>query len=233
MPKIKFDAPAGALPGYLAEPADDGPWPGIVVIHDAFGLSADVKRICRRLAEAGYLTLAPALYGRGNRVACVVSTMRSLSAGTGVVFDDIIAAHDHLVADPRCTGKVGIVGFCMGGGFALQLAPRGVFDAAAPNYGNWPSDPDTLRQACPTVASYGAKDRMLQGAAAKLEKILTEADVPHDVKEYPEVGHSFMNDFGVPAPVQFVMGAAGFAYSEPEAEDAWERILAFFGTHLS
>jgi carboxymethylenebutenolidase len=233
MPDVTFNAPAGALPGYLADPAGQDPWPGIVVIHDAFGLSADLKRICDRLAAAGYLTLAPALYRRGNRVRCVVNTLRALSAGTGTAFDDIAAARAHLVADPRCTGKVGVIGFCMGGGFALQVAPRGIFDAAAPNYGNWPADPEILRQSCPTVASYGAKDRMLPGVAAKHERILAEENIPHDVKEYPDVAHSFMNKFGTPAPLQFVERIAGLAYSEPEAEDAWRRILAFFGEHLS
>ena len=74
---------------------------------------------------------------------------------------------------------------------------------------------------------------MLPGAAAKLETLLTEAGVPHDVKEYPNVGHSFMNDFPTPAPFQFVERIAGLAYSEPEAEDAWRRILAFFETYLT
>jgi carboxymethylenebutenolidase len=233
MSDVKINAPAGALAGYLAEPSAQDPWPGIVVIQDAMGVGADLKRICDRLATAGYLTLAPALYSRGNRVRCVVNTLRALSAGEGAAFDDIAAARDHLAADPRCTGKVGVIGFCMGGGFALQSAPRGIFDAAAPNYGNWPTDPDILRRSCPTVASYGAKDRMLPGVAAKLEQILTEANIPHDVKEYPGVGHSFMNKFGTPAPLQFVERIAGLAYSEPEAEDAWRRILAFFGEHLS
>ncbi len=233
MPEITFAAPAGPLPGYQAEPAGSGPWPGVVVVHDAFGLTGDVKRISDRLAAAGYLTVAPALYRRGNRARCVVSTFRTLASGSGAAIDDIVAARDHVAADPRCSGKVGIIGFCMGGGFALQLAPGGAFDAAAPNYGNWPKDTDRLRQSCPTVASYGAKDRMLPGAAAKLERILTEGDVAHDVKEYPGVGHSFMNDFGTPAPLQFIVNAAGFLYSEPEAEDAWRRILAFFGEHLA
>lgn len=232
MTDIEFAAGDGTLPGYLSEPTGTGPWPGIVVIHDAFGLSRDVKRICDRLAGAGYLTLAPALYRRGNRIRCVVSTLRAVQAGAGVAFDDIVAARDHLVADPRSTGKVGIVGFCMGGGFALQLAPRGFFDAAAPNYGIWPEDTDVLRGSCPTVASYGAKDRMLPGVAAKHEQLLAEAGVPHDVKEYPDVAHSFMNDFGTPPPLQFVERIAGLAYSEPEAEDAFARILAFFGEHL-
>jgi carboxymethylenebutenolidase len=83
------------------------------------------------------------------------------------------------------------------------------------------------------VASYGANDRMLKGAAAKVEAILSEGAVPHDVKEYPGVGHSFMNDFGLPAPLRLIENVAGLAYSEPAAEDAWHRILAFFAQHLA
>ncbi len=230
MPDIEYDCPAGPLPAYLSVPSGGGPWPGVVVVHDALGLSADARRITDRFASNGYLALAPALYRRGVRPLCVVRTMRSLQEGHGPAVDDLIAARDRLAADDRCTGKVGIVGFCMGGGFCLLLAPRGVFDAAAPNYGVWPKDVDALRRSCPMVASYGATDRMLPGAAAKLETLLTDAGVPHDVKEYPNVGHSFMNEF--PAPIQLVERIAGLAYSEPEAEDAWRRILAFFQTYL-
>ncbi|CAN5696667.1 dienelactone hydrolase family protein [soil metagenome] len=232
MTDITYPAPAGPLPAYLARPAGVGPWPAVVVIHDAFGLTADIKRSSDRLAAAGYLALAPALFRRGNRVGCVVRTMRTLSSGTGDTIDDLVAARHRLATDPDCTGKVGVIGFCMGGGFCLQLAPRGVFDAAAPNYGNWPKNTAALADSCPTVASYGAKDPTLKGAAPKLERILTDGGVPHDVKEYPGVGHSFMNDWGTPEALQVVTRAAGFFYSEPEAEDAWTRILAFFGDHL-
>jgi carboxymethylenebutenolidase len=82
------------------------------------------------------------------------------------------------------------------------------------------------------VASYGAKDRILHGAAAELETLLAEGDVPRDIKEYPNVGHSFMNDWDTPGPVNIIERIAGMAYSAPEAEDAWQRILAFFGEHL-
>jgi carboxymethylenebutenolidase len=235
MSDVTYPAPAGPLPGYLAVPHGDGPWPGVVVIHDAFGLATDIKRITDRVAGAGYLALAPALFRRGFRPRCVVSTLRSLSAGSGVAVDDVAAAREYLAADARCTGKVGAVGFCMGGGFCLLLAPRGVFDAVAPNYGvlNNDSDYPPLRESCPMVASYGAKDRMMPGVAAKVEAILSEGGVPHDVKEYPDVGHSFMNDFGAPAPLRLIENVAGLAYSEPEAEDAWVRILTFFGQHLA
>ncbi|MER6940811.1 dienelactone hydrolase family protein, partial [Nocardioides sp. NPDC000441] len=123
-------------------------------------------------------------------------------------------------------------GFCMGGGFTLLLAPRGIFDAAAPNYGVLPRSLSTLSSSCPMVASYGAKDRMLPGAADKVEAALAAGDVPRDVKEYPGVGHSFMNDWGFPRPVPVLERVVGYNYSEPEAEDAWRRILAFFGEHL-
>jgi carboxymethylenebutenolidase len=235
MSDITYPAPAGPLAGYLAVPDGQGPWPGVVVIHDALGLSSDIKRIADRLARAGYLALAPALFCRGFRPRCVVSTLRSLSVGGGVAVDDLVAARDHLAADTRCTGKVASVGFCMGGGFCLLLAPRGVFDAVAPNYGvlSQESDYAALRGSCPMVASYGAKDRMLSGVAAKVEAILADAGVPSDVKEYPGVGHSFMNDFRLPAPLRLVENVAGLAYSEPEAEDAWQRILTFFAQHLA
>jgi carboxymethylenebutenolidase len=232
MTNIHYDCPAGPLPAYLAAESGDGPWPGVVVVHDALGMTADLRRITDRFASNGYLALAPALFRRGQKLRCVVSTVRSQLRGQGPAVDDLIAARDHLAADDRCTGKVGVVGFCMGGGFCLQLAARGVFDAAAPNYGQLPKDVEALRRSCPVVASYGAKDLMLPRAATKLETLLADGAVARDVKEYPDVGHSFMNDFPTPSVFQFVERIAGLAYSEPEAEDAWRRILAFFGEHL-
>jgi carboxymethylenebutenolidase len=196
------------------------------------GMTRDVKRITDRFADNGYLAMTPALYHRGNRLFCVVRTLQAFRNGTGTAVDDLVAARDHLAADSQCTGKIGIIGFCMGGGFCLVLGPRGVFDASAPNYGQWPKDISALPDSCPTVASYGAKDRMLPGAAAKLEDLLASGGVARDIKEYAGVGHSFMNDWGTPGPLKVIERVAGMAYSRPEAEDAWQRILAFFGEHL-
>lgn len=233
MPKVTYPAPAGPLPGYLATPTTEGPWPAVIVVQDVRGMTADVRRISNRLAAAGYLTLAPALYGRGLKIRCMISAIRTHFTGTGDSFDDIIAARDHLLADPNCTGKVGLVGFCMGAGFVLQLAPSGLFDATAPNYGLSPKNIEVLAESCPVVASYGAKDRIARsGSAAALEAVLAKGDVPRDIKEYLNVGHSFMNDFGIPAPFNVIERIAGMEYSEPEAEDAWRRILTFFGEHL-
>lgn len=111
------------------------------------------------------------------------------------------------------------------------MAARG-FDASAPNYGPLPKDPaQVLAGACPVVASYGARDRGFRGAAAELEQVLDGLGVPHDVREYPDAGHSFLNrhDLG---PLTWLERVAGFGYHEPSAEDAWGRVLRWFDQHL-
>lgn len=235
MPDITYPAPDGRLPGYLAVPEGDGPWPGVVIIQDVLGMTTDLKRITDRFAAHGYLALAPALYdGHRPKIACMIRTIRSHFTGRGAAYDDLLAARQHLVAEPRCTGKVGLAGFCMGAGYCLQLAPSGLFEATAPSYAVLPKDIERLRESCPVVASFGSKDRIVApGSAAKLEAVLTDGEVPHDVKEYPDVGHAFMNDHALPGPIRLVVGIAGMAYSKPEAEDAWQRIIGFFDEHLT
>jgi carboxymethylenebutenolidase len=203
----------------------------VVVLHESFGLNDDIRQQADRLAAAGYLAVAPDLYSGGGYWRCVRATFRALSMGSGKAFDDIDAARTWLGGRPDCTGRVGVLGFCMGGGFALATAARG-FDVAAPNYGHPPQDLDgALAGACPMVASYGGRDRMLPGTAAKLEAALGRAGVEHDVHEYPDAGHSFLNrhPFG---PGGALLRVAGVGYHEPSAEHAWGRILRFFEAHL-
>jgi carboxymethylenebutenolidase len=225
------DVMVGTTAAYLAVPATPGPWPGVVVIHEAFGLNDDTRQQADRLAAAGYLALAPDLYSAGGARRCLRATFRSLTSGEGASYGDIEAARSWLAGQSGCTGRVGVIGFCMGGGFALMTAARG-FDAAAPNYGPLPRDPaEVLRGACPVVASYGARDRGLPGAAGKLETVLTDLGVPHDVKEYPGAGHSFLNRHNA-GPFAVLEKVVGLHYHQPSAEDAWARILRFFDTHL-
>lgn len=220
------------LRGYLAvPPVGEGPWPGVVVVHEIFGLDDDARQQADRLAAAGYLALAPDLYSAGGALRCVRATMQALTRGSGPAFGDIEAARVELAGRADCTGRVGIIGFCLGGGFALLTAPRG-FDASAPNYGPLPDDlDDALQGSCPVVASYGGRDRGLPGAAGKLEVALTRLGVEHDVHEYPEAGHSFMNRHNG-GPLVPLARIGGVGYHHPSAEDAWGRILRFFDTHL-
>lgn len=235
--EVTIDAvPGGSsrLRGYLAVPDGDGPWPGVVAVHEAFGLLDVMRRQADRLAAAGYLTLIPDLYTEGGAVRCVAATFRALLAGRGRAFADLEAARSYLTQSERCTGKVGVIGFCMGGGFALVLATRG-FDAASANYGVVPRHAhQALAGACPIVASYGRKDPSLRGAANKLARTLSDLGVEHDIKEYPAAGHSFLNDcyFG-PAPAQAVQRIINLGPEPASAADAWQRIEAFFAKHLS
>ncbi|HEX6256333.1 MAG TPA: dienelactone hydrolase family protein [Euzebyales bacterium] len=221
------------IAGHLAVPSavdDETAVPGIVVIHEAFGLTDDIVRIADRMADRGYLALAPDLFSWGPTVRCLVAAFRSLWRGHGRAVADVDACRRHLLARPDCNGRVGVVGFCLGGGFALLAARRG-YDVAAPNYGHLPRGlPGALRDACPVVASYGADDLGLAGAGDRLAAALRLADVPHDVKTYAGVGHSFMNRHDGWARV--VDRVPGVGYDQDTAADAWRRIDAFLDRHL-
>jgi carboxymethylenebutenolidase len=232
VPDLSYPAASGELRAYLAAPRGDGPWPGVVVIQDALGLTDDIREQADRLAAGGYLAFAPDLYsGRGLR--CVVATLQQSRSGHGPAYEDIEAARRWLVERDDCTGRVGIIGFCMGGGFALLSAPQYDFAAASVNYGEVPDDTtERLRGACPIVGSFGGRDRTLRGRPERLRGALTELDVPHDIKEYPEAGHSFMNRINVGPLFAPLLHLTGFDYHHPSAEDAWRRIFIFFDDHL-
>jgi carboxymethylenebutenolidase len=223
------------LRGYLARPAGDGPWPGVVMVHEAFGLNDVQQRHADRLARAGYLTLAVDLFSQGGARRCLVSTVRAAMSGTGRAYTDIETGREHLRGSADCTGRIGVIGFCMGGGFALQLANRGEYDAAAPNYGMLPKDLDAaMAGACPVVGSYGGRDAGLRGAAEKLDAALTRAGVVHDVKEYPTAGHTFLNDApSGPRVLRPLMRATHMGPDPEAASDAWRRIEAFFAEQLA
>lgn len=235
MTDVTFSAPGGSLRGYLAEPGGTGPWPGVIVIHDVFGLTSDLRRQCEWLAAAGYLAFGPDLYSSGSKLSCLRSIILDLKARRGSTFDKIDAARAWLAADERSSGRVGVIGYCMGGGFSLLLAPSGRYDASSVNYGEVPTDAEAvLAAACPIVASYGAKDRTLKGRAARLELVLAANNVEHDVKEYPNAGHGFLNRHdGVPGVFVAVTGRLmGLGYEEAAAADARARIVTFFDRYL-
>jgi carboxymethylenebutenolidase len=237
MTTIAIPVGDAVLNTYVATPAGEGPWPGVCVIHDALGMSQDLRNQADWLASAGYLAAAPDLFDGRTLFGCLRTVMRDYNRRDGPLFDRIEATRQWLIQHENSTGTVGLIGFCFGGGFALLLAPRGGFSVASVNYGSLPKNVDDFFQlSCPIVASYGALDRTLKGAAARLEQALTAAGVDHDVKEYPDTDHAFMNDHAkddVPFfihVISFVFG--GGAYHPESARDSQQRILTFFDKHL-
>lgn len=228
---------AGAMPVYVAEPEGPGPWPAVVVLHDALGMTSDLRRQADWLAGAGYLAAAPDLYHRhSGRLRCMFGVIRDVVRREGGAFDDVAHLRRWLVSRDDCSGRVGTIGFCMGGGFALLLAAEHDYDAASINYGDVPKDAMALLEdACPIVASYGAKDRGLARAPERLTTAMTAHGIAHDVRVYPDAGHAFLNDHD-PAEVPrwaLVMGKLSTSeYHEPSARDARRRIVAFFDAHL-
>ncbi len=229
------DPRGGELTGVLGVPDGAGPFVPLVVVHELFGIDDAMRDHLERLRGMGYLVLMPNLFSRGGARRCLVATFRALRSGTGVAFDDIEAARRLLLERDDTTGEAGVIGFCMGGGFALLLAGAGGYGAASINYGMLPNDLDaTLDGACPVVGTFGARDLSLRGAAAKLETALVARGIDHDVVEYPEAGHAFLN--AVPNGTRLARITMGpmlrLGHRPVEAEDAWRRIDLFFRRHL-
>ena len=227
--------------GYLARP-QAGRHPGVVMVHDIWGLADHTRDMARRLAGEGFCVLAVNLYRRLERVHIENpgAWMRALSDPE--VQGDLQAAIDLLHARPEVSGRVGLTGFCMGGMYALMgaCACSGLA-AAAPFYGllshrrGLLHDPQGLDPArkpreplamapelrCPLLAFFGEQDEFIPVEEVRaLEAALARSAQPHEVVLYPGAGHAFMNDT---RPAAF----------RPEiARDAWGRLLRFFREHL-
>lgn len=234
--ELKIRGARGEMSLHVAKPLGEGPWPGVLVISDALGMTTDLCNQADWLATEGYLAVAPDLYYWGGRLRCMFSAVRQFSAGEGEIFDDLAAVRDWLGDHEDCNGSIGVIGFCMGGGFALVLALSGGYQVSSVNYGAVPDDAlASMADACPVVASYGELDRTLAEAPGRLREALEANGIAHDVKVYPDTGHGFLNDHPsdeIPLWALVTGKLASTAYNEESASDARRRIAAFFDTHL-
>jgi carboxymethylenebutenolidase len=216
----------------LAVPDGDDLVPGVVVVHDITGFRADTRRHCTRFAAEGFAAAAPDLYA-GGRPTCVVRTLTSLVRGRGEGLAVIEATRAALAAHPRVDpARIGIIGFCMGGGFALLAAADGPYAVAGPFYGTVPRSAERLRGLCPTLAQFGRQDVAFRSHAARLGRHLEALGVEHELVMHEGVGHSFMNAHEDP-----VFGLGRFTplrarHDAAVEADAWDRLLRWFRAHL-
>lgn len=219
------DIPASELRGggYLATPDGSGPHPGVVVIHEAFGLNEHIKDVTRRIAGAGYATLAVDLFAGRNRAVCMARYMAGALRGSVNRFgvDDLKSALTVLAKMKNVDAqRLGAVGFCMGGGFAIAWACTDArLKVIAPFYGSNPRPLEAANRLCPVVGSYPEQDFTARSGRA-LDGALTRFGIKHDIKVYPGARHSFFND-------------TGGSFNREAADDAWARLLKFFGEQLA
>jgi len=207
---------------YLTLPDGAGPVPGVVVIHEASGLNDNIRGICRRFAEQGYAALGVDLFRGRNRAVCMARMFIGGMAGNLDYYGvpALKAALGELADRPEVdSGRIGAIGFCLGGSIVLTWAcTDNRLKAIAPYYGAAPKPRKAIGRLCPVVGSWPDKDFTTK-AAAILETELTAAGVPHDLKVYPGTKHAFFND-------------TLRSYHAGAAADSWQRVLAFFAENI-
>jgi carboxymethylenebutenolidase len=222
---INYPSPqgSGTMRGYLARPANAaGKLPGVVVIHENRGLSPYNEDVARRLALDGFLALAPdaltplgGYQGDDEKAAQLFSQLDPAKR-----VEDFAAAAGYLKARPDCTGKIGVVGFCIGGTIANTFAVRMPdLAAAVPFYGGQPTAQDAAKIKAPLLIHYAGNDDRINAGWPAYEAALKANGVKYEMFMYPGTQHGFHNDT---TP----------RYDEAAAKLAWSRTVAFFKANL-
>jgi carboxymethylenebutenolidase len=236
----------GELSAYVAEPSGTARG-GMVVIHEIWGLVVHIRDVADRLAQQGYVAVAPDLLsGIGitpevgqelHRIRALGSTeeqtrfqpmlrdklapMQSPEFAAAAI-STLRRAVDHLAGRSDVDGRIGALGFCFGGSYSFALAAADSrIRVAVPFYGEPPQLADVARIACPVLAFYGERDTRLTGGLPKVIQAMSEAGVDFTWEIYPGVGHAFFNDTNP------------YTYDPGVATDAWTRTLAFLDRSLA
>ena len=223
--RITIDSPQGygSLPGYLCRPAKaSGPLPAVLVVHENRGLNPHIEDVTRRLALEGYLALAPDALGPLGGYPGDEDKARALfgQLDQNKTQQDMLAAAQALLRHPDSNGRLGVVGFCWGGGIAHTLATRlPELAAAVPFYGNHPPASEAIKVKAPLLIHFADQDERINAAWPAYEAALKAAGARFEAQRYPGTQHGFHNDT---TP----------RYDAAAARLAWSRTLDFLARQL-
>lgn len=231
-PRIKatfetYDSPggnSGEMRGYLVQPAGNGPFPAVLVIHENRGLNPYIEDVARRAAVAGFLAFAPDGLWPAGGYPGNDDDGKVLQAGLdrAKIHVDMLNGAKFLKSHPLSNGKLGATGFCFGGAVVNYLAVEMGADlnAGVPFYGRQPADADVARIKAPLLAHYAEQDPRVNAGIENFEAALKANGVDHQIHVYPGTNHGFHNN-STPR------------YNEAAAKLAWDRTTAFFTANLS
>jgi len=223
---VEFSSPRGQgkIRGYLVRPAGPtGKLPGVLVVHENRGLNPHIEDIARRIALEGFMAFAPDALTPLGGYPGDEDKARDLFAKLDPqkVREDFVAAAEYLKSRPDCTGKIGVVGFCFGGGIANFLATRlPDLSAAVPFYGAQPKPEDVAKIKAPLLIHYAEQDERIDAGAAAYETALKTNHVRYQAFTYPGTQHGFNNDT---TP----------RYDKAAAQLAWQRTIEFLKKNLA
>jgi carboxymethylenebutenolidase len=221
---VEFPSNGSTTSGFLARPEGDGPFPGVVVVQEWWGLNDNIKDIAERFAREGFVAFAPDLY-HGRVVKEPDEAMKLMMAlDTNRASQELVKATEHLSQQPYLRGRgIGAIGFCMGGGLALTLATDSpLIRAAAPFYGAPPDPIDKVQNLRgPVFAVFAEHDDWIgPPVREKLQQAMTEHSKQFEFKVYPGTDHAFFND------------TRPEVYNKDASDDAWNKVLELFRRNL-
>jgi len=221
---VEYAGTVGPVNAYFARPASSaGELPGMLVIHENRGLNAHIEDVARRAALAGYIAVAPdgLSYVGGAPQDQEAARDKFRAADTATITADVIKGVAYLKSRDDCTGRVGAVGFCYGGGVALQCAvAEPSSDASVLFYGRALTAEQVARVRVPLMLNYGGDDTRVNASIPEFRAALDEHDIAYSLHMYPGAGHGFHND------------TSQVRYREAAAKLAWQRTLNFFNHYL-
>lgn len=221
---VEFRSNGSTTPGYLARPEGDGPFPGVIVIQEWWGLNDNIKQIAGRFADAGYTAFAPDLYhGRVTREPDQAQKMM-MALDMPLAAKELVKAAEYLSQQKYIDGRgIGATGFCMGGGLAMRLAcETPLIKAVVPFYG-FPPDPIDIVQNLqgPALLIFAENDAWIGPEARdKLQQALMEHNKQYEMKVYPGTHHGFFRDVD------------NDQHDPVASQDAWNRMLELFSGNL-